>query len=256
MLNLKIKKIENSIIVEGQDGALIIDIVNEKIENIIEQNFQFELWSDCIRWIKETALNKSIHEVLSYSWETLFNDLLKNEKPLSIKNQKYILDFENKQLPMINLPLEMLKEGLLHFIGQDEFLLNEKRMFKKNLLCRCFGIENKEIYSLIYKNRAINNSFDITNHCSAGAGCGSCLKDLDHLFNKDLEIEGISSPVELSLKINSLINNNSDQVSGEDILLIKGPIVFFKTKVSDETLLSLNKLINNILKQKLFFVTL
>ena len=72
MLNLKIKKIENSIIVEGPDGVLIIDIVNEKIENLIEKNFSHELWSDCIRWIKETSLNKPIYEILSYSWETLF----------------------------------------------------------------------------------------------------------------------------------------------------------------------------------------
>jgi len=255
MLNLTIKKsISGEIVIEGQGILLEIIIVDGKIHSLIGKNATDEFGRDYFLWLRETVLSQCIYEVLGYSWKSIYAYIIKNNKSSCENKISFIQQYNERKLPMIFLPLEMLKKGILHYLGKDDFFANDIKMLKDNLICRCFGTEKMEILKFIFNVSSISGVLDITNKFGAGAGCGSCLFDLKYLVDGFDSGQNGHSPVQLILKISELIGESTNRLDGEEILAIKGPIVYFKSFVCERELQRINKIVNKRLNKKLFFI--
>lgn len=70
------------------------------------------------------------------------------------------------------------------FIGLSEDSMELFSNTKETLVCRCFGVSEESIF-LLKKRNSNTNLQDVMGALYAGAGCGSCTKDIEEILAKN-----------------------------------------------------------------------
>lgn len=110
------------------------------------------------------------------------------------EDEVFINLMESGYIPLIELPLILLKEAINQYTGEEIFE-NSKT---QELVCRCFGVYESDIKSLIENERSFE-LIDVMKKTCVGGGCGSCMGDVEAIYhNARLAFPQIQKPGSLT----------------------------------------------------------
>ncbi|MBT6324487.1 MAG: hypothetical protein HOJ35_00820 [Bdellovibrionales bacterium] len=194
--------------VDGIKLFLDIDLKNNKLNSFFYKSSIDNEWIIYLSLLSEMLKSKDLSEIMQMSWESFYyylSDPFYFDDELAIN---FIDEYDDGLLPLENLPLSILFKTLNKYLGWHK-AIEEK---KEKLICRCFGVYENEVLSLIQETPSIK-TIDITNYLNAGGGCTNCISDLQEMITDYQSI----SPVQLLLKTQEIIDQwkESQNIVGE-----------------------------------------
>lgn len=230
--------------VDGVKLFLDIDLKNNKLNSFYYKCSIDNEWVIYLSLLSEMAKSKDLSEIMQMSWESFYyylSDSFYFDDELAIN---FIDEYDDGLLPLENIPLLILFKTLNKYLGWHK-AIEEK---KGKLVCRCFGVYENEVLSLIEETPNVK-TIDITNYLNAGGGCTNCISDLKKMIADHQNI----SPVRLLLKIQGIIDNwkESENIVGEieveskteNKVLISSSVI-----LSDSLIISLENEVQSIFK--------
>ncbi|MEC8624242.1 MAG: (2Fe-2S)-binding protein [Bdellovibrionota bacterium] len=171
------------------------------------------------------------------------------------KDQEMSLMVENCKLPLINKPLFLLS-NLIDRFAHTEVKAPDEALGGGKLICRCFGVYEKEIQSVISKE-GFSSFRGILDETCAGGGCATCKPQIQEILSRESfkgptlfdsfketgkvpRIDGMT-PVEVILKSEELLNNFEEK-EGDchrfEILGLRGRCLDIKSFSENDPLLA------------------
>jgi len=139
----------------------------------------------------------------------------------------------DKEFPLLFIPSLIFNKVLDNYTGRGPAVSSLSKQDPASLVCRCFGVYESEIISLLKENSEFGLC-EITEHLQAGGGCTSCIEDLEEFIDQinphklekmsgEIELEQIMKKAKAALKVwflhseslDNLLKNN--QLNKEDV---------------------------------------
>ncbi len=183
--------------VDGIKLFLDIDLKNNKLNSFFYKTSTDNEWIIYLSLLSEMVKSKDLSEIMQMSWESFYyylSDSSYFDDELAIT---FIDEYDEGLLPLENVPLSILFKTLNKYLGWHKAI----EVKKEKLICRCFGVYENEVLSLIQETPNIK-IIEITNYLNAGGGCTNCVSDLQEMIADQQSI----SPVQLLLRIQEIID--------------------------------------------------
>lgn len=124
-------------------------------------------------------------EIRLLTWEDMMGQLtdLAFESSCWEEIMQEMMSLSWVDLPLVCLPQWMAITAIKDYQGRILPHCQYQRQASDTLLCRCFGLYSGQIEDFVQDNPQ-GSLLDLTAKTYAGAGCGSCLDDLEDSFQK------------------------------------------------------------------------
>ena len=117
-----------------------------------------------------------------------------------------------------------LERALFKWVDEKFFAVIEcDDVTDEKILCRCVSYLEKDFIKFLTENPSISES-EIASEIQVGAGCGSCLEDVHHIYEKANFVE--MTPFYAGLKAQSLIDES--QIKGLSVIKAQDSKIYLK----------------------------
>ncbi len=97
-------------------------------------------------------------------------------------------------LPLVNVPLYLMSEALRDYQGRVRSHSEYHRRPSETLICRCFGLYSGQIEEMLLKDPSLD-LLKVGEETRAGAGCASCLDDIEEAIDDARDRLGVDPTV-------------------------------------------------------------